>query len=167
MLLKDTQNYGIINVNNHSSSFSSLAIEHLAEEYPSTSFVHMYPGLVKTQQLSNWIKSPVYKWFMDWVIIPLITPFTVSLQEVGDRCLFYLTSKRFPSKEGRKDPAKAVGVELPEGLQAAKGDGAYLVGKDSEDAGGKTMEMFRKHGTGEMVWQHSLDVFEEVRKKGV
>ena len=104
---------------------------------------------------------------MNWVVGPLLTPFTVSLQEVGDRCLFYLTSKRFPSKEGREETGKADGADLPQGLDVAKGEGAYLVGKDSEDQENKTMVELRKNGWVERSWKYTLEVFEEVGKKSV
>ena len=154
-----------MSVNTHSATFTSLSIDLLAKKYPDTSFVHIYPGLVKTQQLTNWIKTPWIKFLADWVIVPMVTPFTVGIEEAGARGLFYLTSARYPSLNGKKDNDKIDGVKLVEGLQVAKGEGAYMLGKSGEEGEGKIMKTYRENGMRERVWGHSLEVFEGVMKK--
>ena len=118
--------------------------------------------------MTDWIQTPWIKFLVDWIVVPALTPFTVGLQESGDRVLFYLTSKRLPSLEGKKDPEKADGVDLVEGVKVAeKGEGAYLLTSNGEESVGKVMYEYRKDGTREKVWEHALATFEEALKKTV
>ena len=168
LALSDPVNYGkILPCAAHSATFTSLAFEHLASLYPTTAFVHAYPGLVKTQALTNWISNAWVKWLIDWTIVPLVTPFSVPLDEAGQRALFYLTSKRYPPQ---KDDGKALGVELPENLDKAgvqgKG-GKYAVLRYGDLGDGKIMAEYRERDFGKTVWEHSLKTFDDALKKSI
>ena len=145
----------------------SLAIEHLASIYKDTSFVHSYPGLVKTRQLTEWVKTGWIKWLMDWVLTPLLTPFTTGLEDVGNRCLYYLTSKQYPSWNGQGDKGKADGIEVGDGVKVSPGKGAHLVYEMSDPKEGKVMKQYREDGTREKVWEHSLGIWEAALKKSI
>ena len=160
-------NYGILSCANHSATMQSLAIEHLATLYPSTSFVHSYPGLVKTRQLTDWIKSPWLKWLADWVLRPLLTPLSTAPEDVGNRCLYYLTSKQYPSLEGQRDPKKADGIDVQPGVEVGPGQGAHLVYEMSDPKEGKVMKTYREDGTREFVWEESLKTWEAALKKTI
>jgi len=47
------RNYTIINVVNHTTTMHTLAFEHLAKSNPSVSFIHAYPGWVRTDILGK------------------------------------------------------------------------------------------------------------------
>ncbi|KAL9125992.1 MAG: hypothetical protein Q9217_004887 [Psora testacea] len=161
--LKDPKKYGILSCAAHSSTMASLSFEHLAKQYPDTAFVHSYPGIVKTKALISG-----FSWWtallMKWIVLPLITPFTTKVEDCGQLCLFYLTSKRYPSLNGKKSGG-GDGVDLPEGVEVAEGEGAYLVGAKGEIGAGKPMKGYRERGMGEKIWEHTENVFEEVGKK--
>lgn len=159
-------NYGLSNCANHSATMTSLSFEYLAQKYPDTSFVHAYPGLVKTA-----IFSKGFSWWvailMTWVVGPLLTPFAVSIEEVGERQLFHATSARYPPRKSATSgaEARAAGVARPEGVDVAKGDGAYLLNWNGETGEGKCMKGYRERGVGKMVWEHTARMLEEVGGK--
>ena len=115
----------------HSATFTSLSLEHLAQQYPDKSFVQSYPGFAKTASLTNWIVNDRARCAVESTVVPLVSPFMVSVDEVGERQLSYLTSSWYGSANG-----EAQGVNLVEGLEAAKDEGAYMVKKYGEEGEG-------------------------------
>lgn len=93
----------------------TMALESLALEAPDVSFVHSFPGLVRTK-LGQDTKSAgitvlraVFK-----VVGPLVT---IPVSEAGERQLFMATSARFPARAG-VDVDETAGVGLGFGLGA-------------------------------------------------
>ena len=165
LTLSDPKNYGyVLPCAAHSSTITSLSFEHLAKENPHTSFVHAYPGLVKTSALTNWIGNEWIRWLVDWTVVPLLQPpICVPIEEAGERGLFYLTSRRYAPLDA--DSAKAVG--LVKGVEQGKGKGAYFVSRYGEEGEGKCMAGYRERGFEKDIWKHCLDVFEATLKKSV
>jgi hypothetical protein len=56
------RNYIIINVVNHTMTMHTLAFEHLAKSNLSVSFIHAYPGWMRTEILGN-LFTPNIVWF--------------------------------------------------------------------------------------------------------
>ena len=81
--------------------------------------------------------------------------------------MYYLTSKRYPSVHGRKDGARADGVEVRDGVSVAEGEGAYSVGATGEAKPGAIVKEYREKGVSEKIWEHTAGIFEEVEKKRV
>ena len=158
LLLQKPGAYGIMSCAAHTSTMTTLSFEHLASEHPDLSLVHCFPGLVKTPALTRF-SSWWVNLLMGWILVPLLTPFTTTLEECSERTLFYLTSARFPSKNG------SGGVARPEGVPVAKGEGAYAVGSTSETGEGKPMAGYRERGMADTIWAHTLDVFKSVEEK--
>lgn len=182
--------YSILNCAHTGTTMTSLFYEEAAARNPGVAFVHAYPGLVKTGILTApfW---PWLGWLLERTLLPLMTPFAVSLKEVGERSVFYATSARYPARDALADGAstattsarqeataawdrgseKIPGVPLPDGLNVAQGagnngrvgGGAYLVGWNGEHRENKVMAGFRKEEMGSKVWEHTLGVFERVR----
>ena len=171
LTLKEPNNYGIARCADHSATFNSLTVEKFAEEYKDTTFVHMYPGVVKTNILAQAIKKPWLRWLVEWLVIPLLSPIMLNVEDVGERGLFALTSERYKSlsaKEGLSKGGKGAWVKLVDGVKPAeKGKGAYLIGKDGEEGEGKVMKTYRESGLKERLWEHTLGVYDEVLKKSV
>ncbi|EAQ86397.1 hypothetical protein CHGG_07650 [Chaetomium globosum CBS 148.51] len=155
----------------HFCSMMTLSFEAIAKTAPGVSFVHDYPGFVKTN-LGNDVKGLTFAiikaiWgAVSLVIAPLIaTPF----DEAGERQLFFATSARFPGGDGG-----AAGVPLPEGVKVAKGSdgkrasGVYSITNHAETAPPKVdqlLEKFRKDGTAQKVWAQVQKEF--IRTTGV
>lgn len=157
--------YSIYNCANHGSTLTSLFLEEAAARHPSVSFVHGFPGIVKTGILTSAFPSWM-KWTLEHTILAVMTPFMVSLQEVGERSVFHGTSARYPPRQVAGG-SKSAGVPLPDGLDVAKGAneevGAYLLSWNGEEIEGKVMARYRKEGMRKQVWDHTYEVIERIR----
>ncbi|KAK3950546.1 hypothetical protein QBC32DRAFT_371856 [Pseudoneurospora amorphoporcata] len=104
---------GLFDTRAHSSAMMTLAFESLALEAPDVSFVHTFPGLVRTKlgQDSNSAGITVLRGVFK-VLGPLVT---IPVAEAGERQLFMATSAMFPARGGR-DVEETAGVSLGFGL---------------------------------------------------
>lgn len=153
----------------HGATMMTLGLEMLAKEAPNVSFVHAFPGKVKT----SIIRSD------DSVVLRTAAPFFKALffvtghtpiVEVGERHSFYCTSARFPPREAADDPG-AAGTELPDGVSVAKGvdgsvgGGVYSVDTYGESADAKVEELlanYRKDGTADKLWKYTESEWQRV-----
>ncbi|EFX06377.1 short chain dehydrogenase reductase [Grosmannia clavigera kw1407] len=94
--LRKPGNYSIANAAYHSATMLTLAFEHLARENPRISFVHAFPGVVATPLLSRG-STGIKRLLMAGIVQPLVSLFSLSVDEAGARALFYLTSDRYSS----------------------------------------------------------------------
>lgn len=151
--LKD--NYSLRNCANHAITMTSLSMEELASSHPSISFVHAYPGIVKTSILRDngfLIKTALNVLFL------LFSPMTVGLEESGERHVYAGTNPRF-APGGLKG-----GNDTAIGSDGVQGSGSYLVGSDSATVSNqKVLEGYRADGTRASVWKHTLDIFKGIR----
>ncbi|CAG8429002.1 unnamed protein product [Penicillium salamii] len=148
------ENYSLRNCANHAITMTSLSMEELAASYPATSFVHAYPGLVKTSVGRE--SGSLMKLALNAVFL-LLTPMNVPLEESGERHLYAGTNPMFSPLNSKGDDA-AIGSD---GIQ---GSGSYLVGSDSAMVSNqKVLEGYRADGTRASIWKHTLDIFKGIR----
>jgi NAD(P)-dependent dehydrogenase (short-subunit alcohol dehydrogenase family) len=137
-------NYSAPNALKHAATMNSLMAMYLAELHPGTSFVHMSPGMVKTNMLKN-------MGFPNWIMAPaflLLTPFTVNIKVSGERHLYASTSVAFSPK-------------------ANGGDGYYLLDQNDAPVGNmKVLKKLKDEGVAEKVWKHTLEVYKTVCGEG-
>jgi len=134
---------------NHATTMNSLIVEELATANPKVSFVHTYPGFVKTNLARSF--GSLYSVFSF-----AITPFAVPLGESGERHLYAATSKTFP-------PLEKPDAEASIGSTGVKGSGAYLLHWNGESTGKeKLLKEYRAQGVGKKIWEHTLDVFDKI-----
>jgi hypothetical protein len=147
-------NYSLRNCANHAITMTSLSMEELASSHPSISFVHAYPGIVKTSLVRDngfLIKTALNALYF------LLSPMTVGLEESGERHVYAGTNPSFAPRGSKRGNDTAVGSD---GVQ---GSGSYLVGSDSAVVGNqKVLEGYRADGTRASVWKHTLDIFKGV-----
>ncbi|KAH0020405.1 NAD(P)-binding protein, partial [Aureobasidium melanogenum] len=152
-------NYNIVSCAMHSVTMTSLAMEHLAASHRA-SFVHVYPGLVGTNIYTNSFPPPlaaVYNYGM-W---PLMYPFSVNINESGQRHLFHATSGHYPAKKLNSPGEAATRAETiaAVGSDGALGSGAYLMNWKGETfAAGKKMQSLRAQGMAHRIWKHTTDL---------
>ncbi|KAJ5962862.1 hypothetical protein N7501_007803 [Penicillium viridicatum] len=151
--LKD--NYSLRNCANHAITMTSLSMEELASSHPSISFVHAYPGIVKTSILRDngfLMKTALNALFF------LFSPMTVGLEESGERHAYAGTNPSFAPRGSKGGNDTVIGSD---GVQ---GSGSYLVGSDSATVSNqKVLEGYRADGTRASVWKHTLDIFKSIR----
>lgn len=156
--------YNIVSCAMHSVTMTSLAMEHLAASRRA-SFVHVYPGLVGTNIYTNSFPPPlaaVYNYGM-W---PLMWPFSVNIDESGQRHLFHSTSSRYPANKllaqsEPESPAIPDGLQVAVGSNGTIGSGAYLMNwKGETSAAGKKMQALREQGVAQKVWEHTTNLLD-------
>jgi NAD(P)-dependent dehydrogenase (short-subunit alcohol dehydrogenase family) len=152
-------NYNIVSCAMHSVTMTSLAMEHLAASH-RTSFVHVFPGLVGTNIYTNSFPQPlaaIYNYGM-W---PLMYPFSVDIEESGQRHLFHATSERYPHSMAKNSDVTTAhdGGRIAMGSDGVFGSGAYLMNwKGETSPAGKKMRKLRAEGMAEKVWNHTTDL---------
>lgn len=137
----------------------TMAHNAMARQAPDVTFIHNYPGGVKTnfgKDLGTWT-IPVRAVFN--FIAPIFLKH-ISPTECGKRQVYGATSARFPPAEG-----EAAGVPLAEGSSVARGadgligSGSYTVNFDSENVSLGVYEHLAKakaDGAEERLWAHIL-----------
>ena len=132
---------------------NSFAAEELAAANPRTSFIHSEPGLVNTNLARG--LGPVLKVVSDAFMF-VAKPWSVPLQESGERHLYEATSNSYPPLSISEESAVI-------GSNGVKGSGAYLLSWDGAPCGAaQIMEKYRSKDAGKQIWKHTLEVFERV-----
>lgn len=129
----------------HTTTMTSLALEHLAKDNERITFLHVFPGLINS---SNFIRvtaaeSAGVVWsIMLAVFCRMITAvqfiFGTTPEECGERQAYHLTSDQF-------------------------GPGAWRIDNSSEVVAapaGDVFEKYRDSGWPEKIWEHTTAVFE-------
>ncbi|EAS30628.1 uncharacterized protein CIMG_06107 [Coccidioides immitis RS] len=91
--LESPENYSMMKAGVGTATMNSLALHHLAILHPRVSFVHTYPGVVRTKGWANGGRSFVGL-VVKYVLAPLTWPFALSVDEAGDRALYTTTSEQ-------------------------------------------------------------------------
>jgi hypothetical protein len=148
----------------------TLAFEELAKTHPKITFIHKYPGFVNTGALDKILDSvpgflAIPAQLAKWLLVPILNVFAATTKEVaGERGLFLATSARYPPTE-----PEAPGVPLPSGVEVAKstivtdghGNGVYTLDEnDDPTPDSSVMPGYRADGTGKIVWQETLNVWD-------
>lgn len=148
----------------HMSSMTTLSLEALARQAPEVSFIHDFPGLVKTN-LARGGEGPAVYLFkqMFKVINPLMA---MSNRECGERQTFLATSAKFPSEDGTASGVPlAGGITVARGTNGQNGSGVYSVDFEAKSAGPKVealLAKFRQEGLVDKLWEHTMREFERI-----
>ncbi|CZT13236.1 uncharacterized protein RCO7_05279 [Rhynchosporium graminicola] len=146
----------LIKMRAHSIAVITLSIEALAKMAPEVSFIHDYPGTVRTPLIDHdlgIIGVVLRAWlffFGWWICIPL--------EECGERHLFMATSARYAPKLSGKgaDGVRVEEGEIAEGSNGKLGSGVYSLSSDCESgsaASRKYLAEYRARGLVEDVWK--------------
>lgn len=140
---------------------TDFTFEEMATKNPSVSFVHAYPGVVKTgfaKEQGFAVKAA------SRLALTVLSRWTLGIEESGERHLFAATSAAFPSKGGEKGGVEVGEGEVKKGSAGEVGSGAYLIGSDGEvRANEKVLEELRNTDAGAKIWAHTMKLFEDVR----
>jgi hypothetical protein len=151
----------------HLSSMITMANNVLARQAPDVSFVHNFPGSVKTELgkdakggiagLRNIFK--LFAGFRRWL----------PAKDCGALQLYGATSARFPPATG-----DAAGSPLPDGISIARGtdgkpgSGSYSIDVNCEVSSSKVeqhLAKVRADGAEEKLWSHMLAEIERITGK--
>lgn len=149
----------------HVASMITMAHNAMAQRAPDVTFIHNYPGGVKTNfgsDLAAWT-IPLRGLFS--LISPIFLKY-ISSDECGKRQVYGATSARFPPAKGG-----AIGISLGGGIPVARGadglsgSGSYTINFDGEDVSPKVYEHLAKarvDGAEERLWAHILGEIKEI-----
>jgi hypothetical protein len=130
------------------------------ENKPNVSFLHVFPGLVKTKEFHKGDFPYVVKILLTKIMLPLITPLTVKVEKVGEGIALMAEDSRFRHAQPI-EPGEAEVAEV--GSDGVIGSGSYCLRWDGKRLiKDKTMKTLREKGVGEAVWAHCMDVFDSV-----
>lgn len=163
------------------ASLTTLSFEQLARSHPNISFIHSYPGGVQTEILDKLMDTAkgiwsYPAWFVKKFVSPIFwlisKPFTVQVEESGERHLFLATSAAYPSASAVTQEGVAGVVPLVGGVETKKGsagnNGVYRTQSTCEVAGeNKFLTKARKEGLDVLEWRETVKVFERVLGEGV
>jgi hypothetical protein len=134
-----------------------LEVEGAERVGKGVAFLHVFPGLVKTKEFAKGDFPPVVKFFLAYVMLPLITPFTVALGKVGKSMAALADDARFQGAETAGQATEGAAV----GSDGTVGSGAYSLNWDGKRLiKDKKMKALREKGAVELVWDHCLRVFD-------
>lgn len=158
----------------HCTVMTDFIMEEFAKRYPATTFIHSYPGTVKTgiaSQLNGPIRLAVK------VMYAVMAPWILNVQESGERHFFQLTSKVYPARKWQDTACRADGdapgipaeasLDVMEGSDDVKGSGAYLLDWDSKPAGDeRVLGKYRRMDVGPRICEHTMRMFAQAEERG-
>ena len=144
----------------HVASAATLSMEHLAKQAPEISFIHCFPGLVRSG-----IGRGTGMWKLR-AILALMYPFAAAdTRESGERHLYLLTSAKFPAKSGTEavqGVSVGTAVEQADDTFGKRSGGTYSVDQylehQSKDLLG-VLSRLRQAGATERMWKLTQDDF--------
>ncbi|KAJ5662106.1 uncharacterized protein N7477_009722 [Penicillium maclennaniae] len=142
-------------------SMTDLMLEELAKQAPEVSFVHDYPGTVKTGigRDANTLLVRIVSWIMPVVGLFLYIP----IQESGERHLFFATSDKYPPRTGDQVGVPG-GVGVADGTDGESGSGVYSIHWDGESVARVVglLRGLREQGMAQQVWNHTQGEFKRI-----
>lgn len=155
-----SKSWSFLSAATYAATMNSLAMEHLASQHPSVSFVHMFPGVVQT---------PLFNKAFGGVAGPVLNflgkPFSITLKEIGERSLFISTSSAYPP--AHLGYASKAGVPCVGGFEKSPastgeiGGGSCLLRYDGRDVTNKKlMADYRAKDFPSKIWAHTLETFQ-------
>ena len=143
------------------ASLVTLGLEAVAKQAPTVSFLHVFPGAVKTNigktipGLMGFVMRGAFG-FMSNLVDP---------EEVGERHLFYMTSGMYAPKKGDATGLIIEGVRKTRGTDGETGSGVYSVQQNNESAEPeveKLLRGMRRDLLVEKIWQHTEGEFKRI-----
>ncbi|KAK4542453.1 hypothetical protein LTR36_006705 [Oleoguttula mirabilis] len=147
-------------VRRHITSMVTLSLEHLSKQAPDVSFVHDFPGAVR----SNLAKGNTALHIVLRTVLAIVGPFVyMPNDESGERHLFLATSVRYPPAKQAQDAVNAVPLEkgpvtIAQGTDGSDGSGVYTPDAQCESPGPKVVALvakMRDEGVTEKLWEHT------------
>ena len=153
----------------HTIVMNDFMTEEFAARAPGTTFIHSSPLAVKTALGRD---APLWVRVLAQAAGLLFAPLFVGEKETGERYTFLATSALYPPFKPGGDEPRAKGIAVPwgvktvmQGADGRDGSGAYLVNWSNEPTGSKKLlQEYREKGTGKIVWEHTMGIFERVEK---
>jgi len=161
--LRDSKNYGFMNMGSHVAYLTTFFMEDLAAKHPGKlSLIHYFPGLVVTEAFQDERLPKWFKYTWRFALAPFSWLFSVPQAECGERVLF-LASSRFPPRSTAEVPKSKGGGEIAVSSDGIVGGGAYRSNWNGEIIPTKkTYKKLREEGMSERCWTHTMQAFKDI-----
>ena len=138
-----------IAVVNHTTTMTSLAFERLAEKNERVTFLHSYPGLVRTDIFARLTppESSGMVWrvtlaFIRGLVAVVMLCVGMPVEECGERQAFLLMTDRY-------------------------GPGAWRINSSSEQVSAPgVLQRYREGSWSQRIWEHTMGIFDTTRAIG-
>ena len=140
------KNWSLISVGSHTTTMTSLAFEHLAASNKQITFLHSFPGMVKTDVIAR--MTPPESSGLLWRVglasfrgigAAVMGVFGMEAKECGDRQAFLLTTDKY-------------------------GPGSWRIDSSSQEVSTPgVLQRYNEGGWKERIWEHTLGVFDKAR----
>jgi hypothetical protein len=151
----------LLDVRGHASAAMTLSLEALARQAPEVSFIHNFPGSVRT----SLIRADSGLLLRTVGFLSARIPFSrhMSHDECAARHEFLCVSARYPPRAGGDGDAKGAAVpvhgdmDVAVGADGQKGSGVYSVDELGEAASGQVVTLLAKYrgeGMLDKIWEH-------------
>lgn len=149
----------------HDGSIVILTHAHFAQQAPTVSFIHDFPGGVRSGIARG---TTGLVWWVMTVFRLLGTLMYIPEKESGERRLFLATSARFQAKEGFEEAVPLCeGVRVARGIDGMEGSGVYSTDQVNESAGPEVeelLESFKRKGLVDKIWEMIEEEYERIAK---
>lgn len=154
-------------IRGHLTSLITLGLEVIAKSASEVSFIHDYPGTVRTPLINQatGLHGVLVRAYVNllgrWICVPL--------DESAARHLFFITSGRFPP--AKLDGENALGVVIGDekvmsrGSNGEIGSGVYSISWNGESAGPAALKILATHRDGgalDQIRQHTESEFKRI-----
>ncbi|KAJ3042232.1 hypothetical protein HDV00_007942 [Rhizophlyctis rosea] len=157
----DTGKLAMLKGRGYLASQHTFALEELQSRAPDVSFIHDFPGPVKTN-IGRDMKGPIA--VVMNVTFGILGPFLfIKPEESGERHLYACTSARYPAQSDASVsgvPVEGVGAKVARGTDGKEGSGVYSTDEVNESASRKTEEVLegmRKSGIKGGCWEYLVE----------
>ena len=145
----------------------SLGLEAVAQNVPTVSFIHDFPGAIKTGIGKDVTGMMGILIIIMKAVITIMSPFLPSIDDIGDRHVFFATSAKYPpaNPNGVSGVALTDGITVAKGIDGENGSGVYSLTSDGESTGPKVEKLLsdmRKSGVVDQLWQHTESEFKRI-----
>ena len=153
--LKKEANFGGFKSQGHYAAMNTMALEKLAEEHPTVTFVHSFPGWVNTGNHRRGTDPSSTLGRFVWPIFgPLMSLLSMSDEESGQRHLFESTSSMFGGGGVQWDG------EFGLNTREKRKNGLFLLNQKCEcTPNAKVLSSLREQAQ-KKVWAHTAEVLE-------
>jgi hypothetical protein len=153
----------------HISSMHTLSLEVLAQQAPTVSFVHEFPGPVYTNLGKNGTETivRVYSFVISLLHFVLGNWLFIPLEECGERQVFLATSKKYRPRNGNASGVAMEELDISKGTDGVVGSGIYSVnwdGKEGNETAMAVLQGLRQKGVKEIVWSHIASEFDRIAR---
>jgi NAD(P)-dependent dehydrogenase (short-subunit alcohol dehydrogenase family) len=148
------------------TSATTLALEETAKLAPEVSFVHDYPGAIRSNIARG---GGMFNLFLR-VVMRIRGPFVwIPDDECGDTQLYIATSARYPPKVlGADGVTTDTSLAIARGTDGEVRSGVYVIDENCEEGSEQVVQLLkslRESGRDQYVWNHIQEEFSRITGK--